>query len=121
MISQDNYIPLTEQEAINYIDNPVNREQLIQDIINLDIIEHTVPIVSNPTYGAVLLENGDLLLYPVDRVMVIRIGHLEYDITLLTYTFEKFYVEENKSRFIPGVIGFGIGCGIGLLVGLVGD
>ncbi len=121
MISRDNYIPLSEEEAINYIDNPNNREQLIQDIIHLDIIEHTVPIISNPVYGAVLLENGDLLVYPVDRGLIIRIGHLEYGITLLAYTFEKFYVEEKKSRFIPGLIGFGIGCSVALLLGLVGE
>ena len=67
------------------------------------------------------MRNGDLLVYPVSKVLIIRIGHLEYGITLLPFTFEKFYVEENKSRFIPGLIGFGIGCSVVLLLGLVGD
>ncbi len=121
MISQDNYIPLTEQEAINYIDNPANREQLIQDIININIIEHTIPILSLPRYGAVLLKNGDLLVFPIDKIMTIELHYLHYGIELPTYTFDKFHMEESNNRFIPGLIGFGIGLLGGLLIGIFGE
>ncbi len=121
MISQDNYIPLTEQEAINYIDNPVNRERLIQDIINLDIIENTLPVISTPRYGAVLLKNGDLFVFPISKVITMRLHYLHYELELGSFTFEKFHIEESNNRFMPGLIGFGIGLLGGLLIGIFGE
>jgi len=115
------YTPLTRQEAIDYIDNPANREQLIIDVISIDAIEHSLPKISLPNYSAVLLEDGDLIVSPLTELIEFQLVYLHYITAAPVYSFSGFHIEEKRSRFLPGLIGFGIGCLSGLLLGLVGD
>ena len=62
----EDYTPLTYEQAANYIDN--NREQAITDIIRLDAIEHTPLIIPDPVYGALVLKNDDLIIFPEGTV-----------------------------------------------------
>ena len=103
----DDYELLTLEEAINYIQNQ-DINLLAQDIINLDFLENNAPQIPHPKYTAVLLENGDLLIFPIQSEVNANFGHLHYIITYPEYLIEDFGARPSPR----GNIIIGIGAGV---------
>jgi hypothetical protein len=70
-------------------------EQRIQEIIKLDIIEHSTPKIIGLQAAAVLMKDGALVIWylnPID----IKIGSLEYKVEFPAETIEGFYQPQVK-------------------------
>lgn len=109
------YDPLTIQEAIDYIEN-ATKEQIILDIRRLDFLENSPPTVEDPKYTALLMSNGDLVIHPLKKILLIKHGHLEYEIELKNYVISDFGPNKNL------IIGLSIGgavlsAALGFLIG----
>lgn len=96
------YVLLTRQEAENYINN-VGISQLIDDIIYLDSLENLPPTIHDPGYTAMMTEDGDLIIFPINPIMAVKHGNITYEIDLKTYIIKDFEKPINN-RFMAGII-----------------
>lgn len=108
-ICLSDYTPLTDEEITTYWES-LTKEQRIEEIRKLDMIEHSVPIIQGIQFAAVLDEDGNLYIFPVSAVSMVLVD-FEYDITFPEYTIEGFQKPENKSGAIvlTPVFCFGLG------------
>lgn len=104
MVNADSeeYVPLTREEAENYINN-IGISQLIDDIIYLDSLENLPPTIYDPGYTALLTEEGHLVIFPINPIMAVKHGNITYEIKLKTYIIEDFEKPINN-RFMAGII-----------------
>jgi hypothetical protein len=109
------YRPLTPEEAANWI-NSISDEELIQFVIDYDYVEHVDPVLSWPPVVAVLDRQRNLHVY-YDGPIVLRIGHLEYELETRESVIEEF--EPPRKYFKWAAISGGVGVGLGLLVGIL--
>jgi hypothetical protein len=93
-------------------------EQQTQEIRKLDDIERAVPEILMPYYGAVLLKNGDLVIFPEEEIMYINIDYLRYAVTLKEYKLDGFYLPDTKD-FMDYFTSISLGVCIGLIGTLV--
>jgi hypothetical protein len=112
--------PLTLPEALNYI-HETDENIIADDIIKIDILENTTPIIKNPEYTALLMKNGDLIIFPIEKTVTVTHGHLIYDVNFKTYILKDFgpkrdIVLDIIINSVVGVVCFGIGVGISYLV-----
>lgn len=108
------YRSLSDDELLEWWDC-LGQSERIEWLRTLDRVEHAVPEVRFPGYAAVLLKNGDLVLKPLDKRVVIEIDYLRYEIYLEDLVYEDFYQPEivpEKGFFdhlIPVLMGVGAG------------
>lgn len=114
----EDYTPLTYDEAYNYIQNsPI--EQVVNDILRLDAIEHTPLVIPDPVYGALVLKNDDLIIFPNTSEVDVNLYDLKYRVTFRSYTITDF-AKPLKGGFSFKSFMWGLGSGLltGLLIGI---
>lgn len=92
----EDYVPLTEEEAAAYVAT-LTQEQIVQEIIKLDLIEHSVPVLSGLSVAAVLGKDGSLIIWYPD-VITMTIGPLAYGVAVSPQKIENF-TEEKRGPF----------------------
>lgn len=108
------YDPLTDEEVKAYW-STLNEDQRIEEIRKLDILEHSIPILNNVNYIAILTDNGNLKIYPEFPQSELTIGYLTFEVTLPEYLMKDFYKPENKDIF-----DFILSMGLGAISGIIG-
>ena len=97
------YEPLTNDEIKLYW-STLTEDEKIEEIRKLDIIEHSIPIVKNVNYIALLTKNGDLIIYP-NLPIIMNISYLSYEIEMPQYLIEDFIeIKEEKKKYILSAI-----------------
>lgn len=117
VISQE-YIPPSNAQLWEYWQS-LTKEQQIDEIRKLDIIEHTIPDINFPELNAVLLDNGDLLILPESEINI-KINYLEYSVKLDNITIKEFYFPEKK-RFKDYAIPILFGAGVAVIGSSIGN
>ena len=103
------YIPLTNQEAKNWL-TTITYQQLLEFIIAYDLVEHSIPKIT-PAKKLILIEGRDLHITEQEP-MRINIGHLEYEAS----TDDEIYPDFLPKRDAKPYIYVGIG---GLITGII--
>ncbi len=111
-IDADEYKPPTDEEIWSYW-NSLSKEQQIEEIRKLDIIENYIPDIILPDFATIVSENGDLVLYPLNK-MNIKISYLEYDVETPHYVVDDFCVK-GKNGFWDYFFSMVFGAGIGVI------
>lgn len=97
------YEPLTNDEIKLYW-STLTEDEKIEEIRKLDIIEHSIPIITNVNYIALLTKNGDLIIYP-NLPIIMNISYLSYEIEMPQYLIEDFIeIKEEKKKYILSAI-----------------
>lgn len=118
------YKPMTESEARNYImsayTDALIMEQLILDVIRLDYLENTVPMLPDPMYTAVLDKKGNLTIFPLNPYMIVEWGHLQWEVNYQPYYIQNFYRIDKSEKItlyitLP-IVGFLLGFFTGLYI-----
>jgi len=124
-ITAEEYTPLTRDEAAAYIDKcqetEAGREQLINDIIQLDYMEHTTPPIPDPAYTAMLHDNGDLIIFPLLKISYIQWGKFSYSLTYPQYILKDFYKPQRTQSIIISAAYFAGGVFFGFILGTIVD
>jgi len=105
------YEPLTNEEIKLYW-STLTEDEKIEEIRKLDIIEHSIPIIKNVNYIALLTKNGDLIIYP-NLPIIMNISYLSYEIEMPQYLIEDFIeIKEEKKKYVLSAIS-------GILIGVL--
>ena len=97
------YEPLTNDEIKLYW-STLTEDEKIEEIRKLDVIEHSIPIITNVQYIALLTKEGDLIIYP-NLPIICNIGYLSYEIEFPQYLIEDFIeIKEEKKKYVLSVI-----------------
>jgi hypothetical protein len=93
--STDKYIAPTPAQIMAYW-NKLTPDQRVAEILKLDVIEHTSPIITGLQLAAVLDTNGDLIMWFTDTVKI-KIASLDYKLDMAPQTIKGFYQVQEKS------------------------
>lgn len=111
-VSEENYVPLTDQEIEQYLGS-ITYEQLIEEIRLLDKIEHSEPEVNFPD-RIVFIEGENLhITYSVPYIDMTVADHLHYQIPVENKIFQDF-IPPPESRTTDSFISSGVGTVIGI-------
>ncbi len=105
----EGYIPLTNQEAENWL-MTITYQQLLDFIIAYDLVEHSIPQIT-PAKKLIFIEGRDLHITEQEP-MRINIGHLEYEISTGDEIYPDFIPKRNTKPYI--YVGIG-----GLITGII--
>ncbi len=105
----EEYIPLTNQEAKNWL-TTITYQQLLDFIIAYDLVEHSIPQVT-PSKKLILIEGRDLHITEQEPLKI-NIGHLEYEISTGDEIYPDFIPKRNAKPYI--YVGIG-----GLITGII--
>jgi len=108
----DDYVPLTDGQILYYW-STLSEEQKLEEIRKLDIIEHTIPELSQLQLSAILTTEGDLIISTVEPLNM-KVGHLEYKITIPEHMIEGFHQED--FNIMPYIISGLIGLAGGIVI-----
>lgn len=111
-VNAQEYTPPTDAQLWDWWNNLAPEEQ-IQQLRNLDLIEHSIPKIKIPEYSATLIDSGDLIISSISPLNI-KIHYLEYDITMQDLYFKGFYKAPD-----PPIMEYIIFTGAGLLGGLL--
>lgn len=93
-LSAEPYTPPSDNELWAWWSS-LTKEQKIDEIRKLDIIEHTVPEITIPEMTAILTIDGDLVISHIDPVEI-KIYYLSYSVEIEPFKIVEFYIPEKK-------------------------
>ena len=105
----DVYVPLTYQEAHNWL-LAISYQQLLDFIIDYDLVEHSIPKIMLAK-KLILIEGRDLHITEQEP-MKINIGHLEYEVSTSDEIYPDFLPKRDSKPFV--YVGIG-----GLITGII--
>jgi len=87
--SADKYVAPTPAQIMGYW-NGLTPDQRVKEILKLDAIEHSVPIITGLDLAAILDVDGSLIMWFTDTVEI-KIATLDYKLDMAPQTIKTFY------------------------------
>lgn len=125
--AQEEYTPLTEEQALMWL-QMISNEQLVQLVIRYDYLEHSNLYFQQISWGAVVEDDGTVTVFPVfpegQDYQMARVGlddrySFLYSVQMPVLKFPQLVPEAKCPKWRWGLIGGGIGFTLGVVVTLL--